>query len=141
MEKQMKNQHSATGKAVRQLAVAFFLTLGSFGSLHAQNNAPKSSDATINYVGTSGENYVFQVDYANAAQKDFFLEIKDQNGFQFYSGRFQDANFKKRFAISKEELAGTSLTFTLSIKGTDKVQTFDVNTTSRLVEEVSVVKL
>jgi hypothetical protein len=63
------------------------------------------------------------------------------NGFEFYTGKFKQKNFKKKYAIDKSELNNTSISFVLASQGNVQQQEFDINASSRLVEEISVVKL
>lgn len=84
---------------------------------------------------------LFGVEYNNDNAEPFTVEVKDGEGYVFFNSRFKDKKFRKFFAIDKSELEKTSITIQLATKGNIQKQVFDVNTTSRLVEEVSVVRL
>jgi hypothetical protein len=141
MEKQMKNRTTTARNVFFKLALSAIIAAGSFTSANAQNSAVTSPTPQIKYIGSLGDKIVFQVDYDNKSQDGFSVEIKDYQGFQFYFDKFKDKAFKKKYAIDKAELGNNSITFTVTTKAGVQQQVFDVNTTSRVVEEVSVVKL
>lgn len=137
----MKNRTTTARNVFFKLALSALIAAGSLTSANAQISATTSPTPQIKYIGSLGDKIVFQVDYDNRSQEGFSVEIKDYQGFQFYFDKFKDITFKKKFAIDKAELENNPITFTVITKTGVKQQVFDVNTTSRLVEEVSVVKL
>jgi hypothetical protein len=141
MEKQMKTQTSGIRSSFARLFFAVVLSASSFSFVQAQETPQKGADADIRYAGIMGDKIVFQVVYSNEKGEPFAVEIKDQQGYQFYAAHFKDKGFKKYFAIDKSEIDRASITFVLSAKGTEQKQVFDVNTTAKVQEEISVVKL
>lgn len=140
MEKQMKTQASKARYAFFKLAMICVLLVNSATLLQAQSR-PNNSQADIKYVGLVNDKYVFEVVYQNDAQDMFSLEIKDGQGYQFYFNRFKQRGFKKQYAIDKFELGNGSITFVLSAQNGVQKQEFDINSTTRTIDEVSVVKL
>ena len=140
MEKQMKTQSSTVRNAILKLVLVWLLIVNAFGIAQAQPLSDSPS-AEMKYIGMVDDKLVFEIEYKNESQNVFTVEIKDEDGFQFYQGKFKQRAFKKQFAISKDELRNNSITFVLAAQGKLQKQTFDINATSRLVEEVSVVKL
>ena len=143
MEKQMKTQTAANlRRSFASLLAAGLLTAGSFSTAQAQEKT-KTADADIKYAGTINNKLVFGVEYSNDNEQPFFVEVKDAEGYVFYSSRFKDKKFHKFFAIDKSELSKGSLVIQVDTKAGSQKQVFDINTTSRLVEDVnvSVVKL
>jgi hypothetical protein len=140
MEKQMKTQSSTVRNAFFKLVLVWLLIVNTFGIVQAQPPSDSPS-AEMKYIGIVDDKLVFEIEYKNDAQNTFTLEIKDEEGFQFYHGKFKQKSFKKQFAISKDELGDNSITFLLAAQGKVQKQVFDINPTSRMVEEVSVVKL
>lgn len=135
----MEKHTTAKGKITRLLLVGFFAA-NSFGFVQAQQSPSKSIGAEIKYIGLLDSKLVFQVDYHNADQKSFSIEITDQDGFEFYSARFKQKGFVGRYAIDKLELGNNTISFTVLSDGKKVEQSFDVNTSLRLAEEKSVVK-
>ena len=140
MEKQMKNDVSNVRSTFVKMAMLVVLLANSFNLLHAQNIST-SPEPEIKYIGVFDDQLVFEIEYNNEAQSPFSLEIRDENGYQFYFSKFKQKGFKKKYAISKAELGNSSITFLLTAHGNSTKQVFDVNASSRVVEEVSVVKL
>ena len=136
----MKTPISNVRSTFFKLAMVSLLLFNSFNILQAQS-VSKSPNAEIKYVGMMDNKLVFEVTYKNETEAGFLLEIRDGNGFEFYSAKFKQKNFKKRYAIDKNELGNISLTFVLASGGNLQQQEFDVNASSRMVEEISVVKL
>ena len=98
-------------------------------------------NAEIKYIGIADDKLVFEVIYKNANEVPFILEIRDNKGFEFYTAKFKQKNFRKRYAIDKSELNNTSISFVLASQGNVQQEEFDINASSRVVEEISVVKL
>ncbi|HUC81452.1 MAG TPA: hypothetical protein VMR70_11080 [Flavisolibacter sp.] len=136
----MKTQVSKARFAILKLAMICLLLVNTAAVLQAQ---PKSNNpkAEIKYVGVVEDKYVFEVVYPNDPQNVFSLEIKDEQGFQFYFGKFKQKSFKKQYAIDKYEVNNGSITFVLATPGGVQKQSFDINSTTRTIDEVSVVKL
>src|SRR5829696_2169214 len=112
MEKQMKNQPSKVRNAIFKLVMVTVLMANSFSLLLAQG-VSKSPEAEIKFIGVVDDQLIFEIEYSNDAQNVFTLEIKDENGYQFYFNKFKQKGFKKKYAISKSELGNNSITFLL----------------------------
>jgi hypothetical protein len=140
MEKQMKTQSSAVRSTIIKVVMVWMLIVNSFAAIQAQKTST-SPNAEIKYIGIVDDKLVFEVEYKNASEVPFILEIRDGNGFEFYTGKFKQKNFRKKYAIDKSEIGNTSISFVVASQGNVQQQDFDVNASSRLVEEVSVVKL
>ena len=140
MEKQMKTQKT-TGSFARLLTAALLMA-GSVSTVQAQETkAPVNAE--IRYAGTVNNQLLFGVEYENGTAEPFTVEVKDGEGYVFYNSRFKDKKFRKFFAIDKSELEKASITIQVATKDGMQKQVFDVNTTSRFVQDVnvSVVKL
>jgi hypothetical protein len=140
MEKQMKTQSSAVRNTIIKITMVLLLVVNSFSAINAQKFSD-SPNAEVKYVGIIDNKLVFEVEFKNASEVPSILEIRDGNGFEFYTGKFKQKNFKKKYAIDKSELSNTSISFVLASQGNVQQQEFDINASSRLVEEISVVKL
>ena len=140
MEKQMKNQLSGIVYAFFKLFLVALLLLQSTVILHAQT-VIETPGAEIKYIGVVDNKLVFQINYRNDGPTPFSLEIKDNQGYQFYFGKFKEKSFQKLYAIDKAELGENELTFEFSAKGKVQKQVFEINTSSRLVEELNVTQL
>lgn len=140
MEKQMKTQSTVVRNTIIKVTMICLLIVNSFSAINAQNLS-NSPNAEIKYVGIVDNKLVFEVEYKNVSGVPFILEIRDADGFEFYTGKFKQKNFRKKYAIDKSELRNTSISFVLASQGNVHQQEFDINASSRVVEEISVVKL
>ena len=142
MKKQMTTQATGIRSSFARLLAAGFLIAGSSFAAQAQT-AKTAVDADIKYAGTSNDKILFAVEYSNVNGEPFTVELKDGDGYVFYNNHFKDKKFKKFFAIDKSELDRASITIQVANKNGVQKQVFDVNTTSRFVQDVnvSVVKL
>jgi hypothetical protein len=141
MEKQMKTQTTTSIRSsFAKFLAAGLLTAGSFSMVQAQDST-KTPEADIRYAGTMNDKLLFGVEYKNESAQPFTVELKDADGYVFYVSRFNDKQFRKFFAIDKYELDKASIIIQLATKDGIQKQVFDVNTTSKMVQEVSVVKL
>jgi len=140
MEKQMKTQSSAVRNTIMKATMIVLFLVNSFGAINAQKSSD-SPNAQVKYVGVVDNKLVFEVEFKNASEAPFILEIRDGQGFEFYTGKFKQKNFKKKYAIDKSEINNTSISFVLASQGNVQQQDFDINASSRVVEEISVVKL
>lgn len=134
-------KQTTAGSVARLLATGLFIA-GSFSAAQAQDTT-KPVNAEIRYAGSVNDKLHFVVEYENKTAEPFTVELKDGDGYVFYNSRFKDKKFRKFFAIDKSELdnAKASITIQVANKSGVEKQVFDINTTSRLVQEVSVVKL
>lgn len=139
----MRNNNTTSIRSFFSKALfAAALTAGSFSAVHAQN-APAENpvNANIRYAGTLNDKILFEVSYKNAGEKPFTVEVRDGDGYVFFTGRFKDKEFKKYFALDKSEILKTSINISVAAKDAVQRQVFDVTATSHTVDEVSVVKL
>ena len=142
MEKQMKNRTTTARNQFFKLALTGIIAAGSLTSANAQKSLTTSPTPQIQYIGTLDDKLVFEVAFDNKSQEGFTVEIRDAQGYEFYFDRFRDKTFNKKFAIDKAELGNNSITFTVATKTLiQQTVVFDVNSSYRVVEEISVVKL
>ena len=141
MIKRMKTPAIVSRYAIVKLLMVWLLVVNSFSFLQAQDTVTKSPAAEIKYVGMLDQQLIFEVKYQPGPNESFSVEIEDQDGYQFYFGRFKQKSFKKQYAIDKTDLGNNTITFVLATQDGVRKQVFNVAASTRVVEEVSVVKL
>jgi len=122
-------------------------TLLSFttGSLTARaSNEPKeghrgsATSAEVKYLGSSSEgNPLFNVLYNNSNGARFTLRILDGEGNQIYMSSFWDKKFDKKFKLAETEIS-SKLVFIIRNYEDNSEQAFEINSDSRLVEDIEV---
>ena len=129
---------------VRKIAGAALVTL----LISANTNAAElpadttlnETKATVKYVGTDENSYVFNVVYNNDNGEKFMLRIADQEGNVLFTQTYADKKFDKRFRLMKDVSLGY-LNFTIKNLKDNSLQTFQVTTTEQIVQEVLVKKV
>jgi hypothetical protein len=134
MKKQVMNFRKAMLVAALVSAVSFSALAAPATSKNGKSD--KTAQDYIQYVGTTGDNIVFNVKYDNADSAKFDLIIKNEFGDIVYQQSYNDKNFDKKVVLVKEP-GDAHLTFI--IKGADTYkQSFDITTVTRTVEDVVV---
>jgi len=95
--------------------------------------------AAVTYVATGNESLFFDVKVNNAEGEKFTIVVKDDNSTTLFRGTYYDKNFKKRFVLPKTD--SNKLTFQIRSESDSKSEIFEVNTKTRVVEEVVVTKV
>ena len=93
--------------------------------------------AEVKYIGTVEGEFFFDVAYNNVAGSRFSLAIIDEFGNQIFQSVFSDKKFDKKFKLADPENYG-KLVFVIRNFADNSIQRFEVNTASRLVEDIEV---
>jgi hypothetical protein len=143
MKKQMSpNLRNVASKMfLPALLASVLLFNGVSNSLHAQNTTATYSKPAIRYVGKTNDQLVFQVDFDNINEEIFNLAIKDEDGNLLYTDRFKDKKFSKKFKVDQAGYGNMKLTFVLTTDKEKQTQVFQVNTNTRVVDDVVVTNL
>ena len=95
--------------------------------------------AEITHVASNLESMYFDVKVDNADGEKFSIIIKDESGSTLYRGSFKDKLFSKRFRLPKAD--SDKITFSIISSSGTKKESFEINTTSRVIEEVVVTRV
>lgn len=96
-----------------------------------------ASAAEVKYIaGKDGEN-LFNVVYNNTSGSHFTLTLLDAEGNQLFQSQYSDKKFDKKFKLADPDEFG-KVTFIIRNYGDNSVQRFEVNSNSRMVEDVEV---
>lgn len=144
----MKTQIMKTlGSKVRNssfLVVLFCLLSMNFipASVRAQEgDQPNANPVEIKYIGTKDGKMCFQVDFDNQNEDNYNIAIKDQDGFVFFKDQFSDKKFSKKFLVDTNELGSSTIVFSFKSQKTKQPLVYQVNTSTRVVNDVVVTKL
>ena len=128
---------TAIRKPFSAIAV-LILSLTLTASAQAQT-ARTTTALEIKYAGVQGNHLLFDVMYNNENAEPFTLDITDAEEFTFYSEKFRDRQFTRRFAVNRTGLTNTIVFEVLSANG-NRRQVFTVNGNIRLIEETITAK-
>ncbi len=110
----------------------------SAGARTGDDDADKT--ATVKYIGSRDGQRLFNVLYTNNSGARFSVKVQDGEGNVIFNGSFTDKKFDKKF-----KLEGTTdtdkLLFTITNSGDNSTQAFEVNASTRLVEDVELKEL
>ena len=100
------------------------------------NNNSASTAEVKCITGTDGE-FLFNVIYNNTTGSHFSVMVLDGDGDQLFENQYSDKKFDKKFKLADpDEFA--KLTFIIRNYGDNSVQRWEVNTNSKIVEDVEV---
>lgn len=99
----------------------------------------KIGNVVINHIGTTDGMLLFEVKVDNTSGEKFRVSVKDEDGTTLFQGAYEDKNFAKKFMIPTPE--GNKLTFVVRTASSVKSQTFQINSSTHVVEDVVVTRL
>ncbi|HEU0064430.1 MAG TPA: hypothetical protein VFQ58_05335 [Flavisolibacter sp.] len=141
MKKQTQNLRNTARNFIVPAFLFTALLVGSgTNSVNAQS-AINSTSPSVKYLGKSNDQLVFQVDYDNTNDEVLNLAIKDEDGNILYADRFRDKKLSKKFKVNSSEYGNMKLTFVLSTDKEKQSQVFQVNTNTRVIDDVVVTNL
>jgi hypothetical protein len=128
---------------IKTAAVVFMLTVATSASAQVTPvSSPipdNESRALVTFVATGSESLLFDVKVDNPEGEKFSVVVKDERGTTLYRGYFYDKDFKKRFVVPKTD--SNKLTFNIKSESGNKAESFEINTSTRIVEDVVVKKV
>lgn len=93
--------------------------------------------ASVKHISTTDAKIIFQVSLENEAGERFGVSIKDEQGNTIFQDVYSEKKFDKKFILDKAENIG-KITFVIKSLKDNQTQAFEVNTTTRIVENVDV---
>lgn len=127
---------NAFGKAFLVTIIA--LSVSQTNAQSPENTAAAVTGASVNYLGTQDDMYLFRVQYYNAKKNKFIVEIRESTGNVLFKESYNEKAFSKSFKIPKD-LEG-KLSFVLRSPKENLLEIFEVNTIVR-ISDVVVTKL
>ena len=97
------------------------------------------SNAVINHIGTNNGMMLFEVKVENVSGEKFRVIVKDVDGTVLFQDSYDDKNFSKKFMIPKTD--SDKLVFVIKSSSATKSQSFQINSNTRVVEEVVVKRI
>lgn len=138
----MKKQFvfSSTRKVIVRFGMAALLFLS---TATAFAGGARSDDPFINvrYIGAVENRAQFQVDLVNDNEEAYLVAIQDQEGTYLYKEKVNARTFTKKFEWQNGEYPAAKLVFSVTGLKSKKTQVFEVNTSVRTVQDVTVTRL
>lgn len=98
---------------------------------------------TVKYLGTENNTALFAVEASNEAPVKFVLNITDAEGNRLFSQNYETTSFAKIFKLVTDSNSANplGLSFEIVVLATGEKHSFEVNTTTEIVNEVQVTKI
>ena len=93
--------------------------------------------ASVKHISTTNDKIIFQVSLDNETGEKFGLSIRDVQGNTIFQDVYSDKKFDKKFVLDKSENIG-KITFVVRSLKDNQTQVFEINTTTRIIENVDV---
>ncbi len=147
MKKQLMRVVNTTllSKFFKTTAVVFLLSGGYAVAQSRTVSAPIEYAGTgigktvINHLSSDNQSMLFEVKVENAGGENFTIVVKDDEGNTLYRNAFTEKNFTKKFRLPKAE--ATKITFQIRSSSGNMAESFEINSNTRMVEEVVVKKV
>ena len=100
-----------------------------------------NNTTSVQFAGSATNALLFDVKINNATGEKFTLVIKNGGGEVLFSKDYSDMAFNKKIKILKDETNSTNFTFSIVSPNKDLQNTFEVNATTKVVDDVVITKL
>lgn len=124
---------------VISLTGSYAATQAAPASYAVVNNGPGFGNTEIKHIATDNESMLVEVTLDNTTGERFAVIIKDEAGHTLYRGWFSEKDFSKKFRLPKPE--GEKLTVVLRSESGKATETFEINSSRRVIEDVVVKKV
>src|SRR5258706_7747063 len=133
---------SNTKKALKLSALSVLLITGSLisradGNEPVEKHSGSASTAEVKYIGSNEGDPMFNVLYNNSTGARFSVKVLDNEGHQLFQGVYTDKKFDKKFKVT-DAANYSKLIFVIRNFQDNSVQSFEVNSNTRMVEDVEV---
>jgi hypothetical protein len=134
-------------KTISNVVRSRFIPVLLFSVLTLSSNAIFAQEITstgkpeVKYVGKVEDQLLFQVNYENNSNEAYTVAVKDEDGNLLYTDRFKDKKFSKQFRVTPSEYGNMKLVFVFSNDKEKQTQVVQINTNTRVVDDVVVTKL
>lgn len=136
----MKKQNFST-LVKKSILLGFTSLLLIAGTTVSSAQTSTSPEPTVKYIGTLDGQPVFGVYLNNLVGGVYYLTIKDETGSILYAEKFKGKEFSKKFKFENSDRRDVKLTFTVESKQGVQSQEFQVNTSTKVLNDVVVTSL
>ncbi|HRI19731.1 MAG TPA: hypothetical protein PLA68_02200 [Panacibacter sp.] len=96
--------------------------------------------ASVQFAGSATNALLFDVKINNTNGQKFTLVIRNADGDVLFTKEYTDKSFSKKIKILKDETSGTYFSFNILSASKDLENTFEVNATTKVVDDVVITK-
>jgi|KBSSwiStaDraftv2_1062776.scaffolds.fasta_scaffold20350_3 hypothetical protein len=101
----------------------------------------KAIPVELTFLGNVNSQPVIQLNFTNSEVNEYTVVIRDSYGMVLYKDKVKGRNMTQKFILNTEDLGGGEVHFEITGSKNDKTARYEVNTISRMVEDVVVSKV
>jgi hypothetical protein len=128
-------------KNLRTVAMVTALISGLAVTAPAFANEGNNPAIELKFIGHAKDQLVFQLEFKNAEEDEYIINITDKDGYTIYTEKTKGINITRKLIFNKDELGDDVLRVKVRSKKTNRVETYEINRSSRVVEETIINKL
>ncbi len=130
----------------RLIAIAFFtvfsVAAAPFAMAADSINNRRVMPVELKLVGNINNQPIFQLSYAgNAEQDEFTIVIRDEDGNSLYRENIKGESFTKKFLLNRDAIGDGALRFEIYSKKLSKTVVYEINQSTREVQDLVINKL
>jgi len=95
----------------------------------------------LKFLGNVNNQPVIQLNFTNTEVSEYTVVVRDSYGMVLYKDKVKGRNMTQKFILNTEDLGGGEVHFEITGSKNDKTARYEVNTISRMVEDVVVSKV
>lgn len=133
----MKN--TFTRFTAKVMFAAFLFAAASNNAAFASNGDPVKEEPVIKLLGKTYDSNFFSVKFNNESGDKFLVTVKEKNGSVLFQETYKEEKFDKNFRVPRTEQGAFVFIFR-NIK-TNKSEVYEIDTNTRVIEEVTIKKL
>jgi hypothetical protein len=123
-------------------ASVLLTSVSSHAAISSSNIELLSGDnSSIQFAGSTSDALLFKMHVNNEKADKFTVTVKNSDGIVLFSKSFNDVDFEKQFKVLKSDQDNGHYYFIVTSSNKNLEETFAVNSTTRLVDDVTVNKL
>jgi hypothetical protein len=101
----------------------------------------KAIPVELTFLGNINNQPVIQLNFTNTEVNEYTVVVRDSYGMVLYKDKVKGRNMTQKFILNTEDLGDGEVHFEITGTKNDKTARYEVNTVSRLVEDVVVNKV
>ncbi|MBY0478706.1 MAG: hypothetical protein K2Q24_13750 [Chitinophagaceae bacterium] len=122
-------------KTMKSAAIGFLTLIASVTTFTAS-----AGDPELKAAGKNKNQPVFQLDLNNHVNSKFMIIVKDEFGVTLYQEVVTGVQISRKFQLNTDELGGVGINFEIIDVKNDKTSVFQIQNSTRIVNETYIVK-
>jgi hypothetical protein len=130
----MKTVISTLSRTAIVLLTVFTMSFSTNPGTPGKSEVPSE----LKYLGSRDNQPQFLLVLANTASDEFVITIRDKSNEVIHKEKIKGANLSRKYQLNLDDADATGVTFEVVSKTTKSRVAYKVNSTSRLIHDVSI---